>query len=283
MTGLDDVDFNELVVVARSGGEIRSYKAWKRGVVAFNDPKMWRDIEHYDTYFERIDDAAWAMAGYGVIVMDMDAKTAWSFNDYAAPWSFNLPQPNNYKTNPHEKSSTLALLADPSVWNDVALQAYKRNLLGKLEDRRLTLADVLRPDMAPEEALRTLEARGGELRVGPETILVTGGRMVPAGWTVGCEIGQDGPEGLLRAMETWQAGGFPAPAEWDGFDNFMTSAEIPFEDEEFEAYLDEAEDECDEVRDDMIQAHDLARRYRLIKARWEQGAPGARMKGASPG
>ena len=283
MAQLDDVDFNELVVVVRHQGEVSSWKAWKRGLVAFHDPRMWKDTEQYDSYFERIENDAWTMAGYGVVVMDMDTRTTWSFNDYSSPWSFLLPQPTNYKTNPHERRATLALVADPAAWNDVSLLAYDRTALGTLKERKLTLADVLVEGTPPEQALKMLETRSGEIVVKGKPVLTTGGRYVPAGWTVGCEIGQDGPGGLVSAMETWQASGFPMPADWDGFDHFMDNREIPFEDEDFQSYLDEAENEEDEVRDEMIQAHELAKRYRECKERWSQGAPQVRTKGPTPG
>lgn len=280
MATLDEIEFNELVIVARHQGEVSTWKCWKRDICAFNDPKMWQDTKHYSQYFERIENDVWTMAGYGVIVMDLDNKTTWSFNDYSSPWSFLLPNPTHYKTNPTERTAMLALLSDPTAWNYLTTRVHKQSLLGKGERRECTLADLLPEGIAPEDALKLLETSSGDINIEGETLIFLHGRYVPAGWKVGCEIGKDGPDGLIGAMETWLATGLVAPSDWEGFDNFMTRHEVPITDEEFEGYLDEAADEEDEVRCEMIEIYDLARRYRECKTNWSSAqAVVARPKG----
>lgn len=273
MPTLDDTKFNELAIVARHNGQLGVWKGWKRDIGAFTDPQMWRDTSRYDQYFERLDSSDWDLAGYGVIVMDLDTKTVWSFNDYSSPWSFFLPEPHNFKTNPKAEMWFNALFADPASWADFEVKVAKLDLKVRAgrppsyED--LTLEQLLGGERDPDKCMQMLTAQRGELKHGDATYLALGGRHVPKDWTVGCEIGEDGPGGLLNALITWRDTGFPPPRSWDAIDDYMGgSGEYPISDEAFAGFPDEFEEEDPALHDEMHKAYDLATRYRTLREEW---------------
>jgi hypothetical protein len=282
MTTLDDIEYNELAIVARHQGDLSIWKAWKREIGAFTDPRMWRDTSCYNQYFQPLEGKDWDMAGYGVIVMDLDTKTAWSFNDYSSPWSFMLPNPSHFASNKKEKKWIEALLADTSSWKGIKLDVHSRTLIpGKGKRSTMTLEDLLPKGVSGEEALKLICSKDGDVKSNGTTYAMLGGRHLPQGWKVGCEIGQDGPEGLLDALTQWRDTGFPPPRNWEEMDRFMTKFEMPVSDKDIDQYMIGCENEDPECQEDMKQTHLTAIRYQQLKAHWTgiMGSPPARPKG----
>lgn len=113
-----------------------------------------------------------------------------------------------------------------------------------------------------------LSSSSGDFKPNGTKYLFLHGRHVPAGWKVGCEIGQDGPEGLLHALLTWKATGFPPPATWEGVDQFMRSSEIPITADEFTILMHDFAEECVESQQEIRAAYALADAYRELKSTW---------------
>ena len=274
MPTLDDINFNELPIIAKKDGQISVWKAWKRAICAFNDPSMWNDTAQFDQYFTKLDTNDWGMAGYGMIVMDMDSKTAWSFNDYSTPQSFFLPTPQDAALEGGvAPKAIMALLSDPTQWPYVTIKFNDRGFFGSAFDPKEQTLDTLLPaEISAVDAYAALTNIGGEFTIGRTKRLFFQGRYLPSGWTVGCELGQDGPDGLVGALETLQAGGFPPPSDWSGLDDHMSKGDVPTTPDdlaEFEAHM---ADEDTEYQDEAREVAALSTRYQTLKAAWSASA-----------
>lgn len=270
MTTLDEIDWNELAVVARSQGHISVWKAWKRSLAAFNDPRMWEGPEVLDRYFERLDDdMRWGPAGYGVIVIDYDKREVLSVNDYSNPDSFFLLNDNvtwEQQENP-ALAPLRALAARPDQWPyvNITLMGIRG---GKSKTLEVTLDQIV-PAGADESAfLKSITQQRGEIELSERgRFLVMRGSYLPPGWVQHDDRGQEMPDWMIGRLEALCAQGFPPP-DWSLFDaSFESSCDISpqaavdLDDEELEDY------------DGNIR--EQARRYLNLRAKWDTGAVNA--------
>lgn len=285
MSTLDDVEDNELPIIAKENGEITVWKCWKRAICAFNDPAMWEGTAKFADYFEPLDSQEWGMAGYGMIVMDFDAKCAISLNDYSSPASLHFPMDNLIvgEDDPSNKS-LLALLSRPGAWPHVSLVlAPERGLAlraldqltGKapaLQTQVTTLDQLLPAGIDPDSAAALLTIRGGLLKVNGGQYLLVNGEYLPDGWSEVNDQGMAMPGGLLDILQGLKDTGFPPP-RWDGIDDALSgSHELPITDAAIEAVAEGIEEEDPEIQADVRALQDMGRAYIAFKQEWTGAA-----------
>lgn len=279
MRSLDDLEFNELPIIARQGGVISVWGAWKRQLAAFHDPAMWEDVSAFERYFERLDGDAWGFAGYGIVVVDFDTRRVLSSNDWSTPSSLH-PLIANHATLDEEDPKLAPLKAlgrRPDQWSRVSL-----TILGhRAQDRKtVVLSEVLGPAVCeraaanPDEAerlfLAAMTEHRGTLQLGTAgACIVSNGSYLPEGWVQADDRGKEMPEWLIQQLEELRARGFP-PSQWDDIDQRVKEADVPVEDDAIAKMAMEEGEDHELVR--------LARAYQTLKTEWRASAPVVRPK-----
>lgn len=223
MSALPDVDWNELVILARHQGEFSLWGAWKRGLAGFADPRLWESTEHWETYFRPLpQDTAWGPAGYGLVVMDLDTKTAWSMNDYSHPGAIAWVE--GHQRDPADESGVQRalqqLLARPDQWEHVTLRLHKERLTDlvpgvatKVRITKHTLANLLSPEMTAEQRLARMTPQFCKLNLPEGKHLVLSTEFLPGGWQLQDVRGRSDLDVLGAILAHTHAQGFPAPSD----------------------------------------------------------------------
>lgn len=205
-----DADWNELVVARLCDGETSVWKAWRRSIAAFADPRVWSNPETWAEHFERQPNAAWGFAGYGLIAVDMDHRMSISMNDYSVPGSIHLPM-DSLGQDPKEQSGLRALLDQPQHWACARFQLATTPWVGKGKSTWLTLDDIVDRNQTPRDRWEAVTVRRGVLSVrGKPHTLLRGSLDLP-GWTNHNDRGQEDPDFTLRMMSLMRENGFAAP------------------------------------------------------------------------
>jgi hypothetical protein len=286
VSSFDDIQWNELPIVARRNGELSVWKAWKRSIAAFNDPQMWRDDSNFAQYFERQEDNQWGMAGYGIIVVDFDSKRVVSINDYSHPGSFFPPNPLLPSNEDPSRKALLALLAEPAQWSHVIFEVnQEKDLLDTVEqlakigkDEPVKIETVSMENIIPhgstvEQALEaiTLDERR-RVKIDGTSRIFFGANYVPPGWTQQTDLGQEMPKCLLDVLHDFQRAGFPEP-QWEGIEEKLTeSYELPITPEDIEAYIDGYCDDVSELDPEELRElqnmQQMGRDFIALKEKW---------------
>lgn len=269
-TSIDDLAWNELPIVAKQNGEVSVWKAWKRSIAAFADPRLWRSTEAFPEYFERLTSDAWGMAGYGVIVVDFDARQVLSINDFSTPMSLYLPGFGLGQA-PGDPSlpALMRLLSEPEQWPNVTLRVGTPSVVpGVLRAlfknsgtfHEVTLNQALPSGATPQQALNALTLdRLGRTRVAGSSCVFFKGTYHPEGWTQHADVGPGLPEGTLGALLALERAGFPPP-QWSGFDEQVSQGEeLPITHEDLAEPVEDFDD---------AQRREQAQVYLALKRRW---------------
>ena len=287
MATLDDINWNELPIIARENGELSVWRAWKRSIAAFSDPQMWKDTSKFSEYFERLEDNRWGMAGYGMIVVDFDTKQMVSINDYSNPSSLFLPGALTRAGGDPSGKALLALLSDPSQWPNVAIRVGpEKSLLDTvvqavgLGDKEAPLQteviylDKIIPEGATiEQALERITLdRGNTLLIKGASRMVLEGAYLPQGWSETTDMGQAMPRGLLNVLRQFKDAGFPPPV-WEDVEEKLTSSyELPITEEDIQGYIDNYCDDHAELEPGEIEEfqsmQQMGREFLELKAQW---------------
>ena len=276
---IDDIDWNELQVVVRHNGELSFWKAWKRSIAAFNDPRTWEGPEQLDQYFERMEGERWGPSGYGFIIVDYDTKQTLSVNEYSHPGSFYLRQDNVvWETQEDPALAPLKAMASrPDQWKQVVFEGFPGGAAG-LKTVNFTLADLV-PENATEsvflDAITT--SRGTVSPKGLGDLMVSKGKYDPSGWAQHDDLGKDMPGWLIDQLEDLMKRGFPAP-EWPLFDERLEKSDIPVNQEGLSEFIEDEADGDESTADSYTQeVIRETRRYLALKSSW-----GATSKTARP-
>lgn len=212
------LEWNELLIVLKHNNDVTCWTANRRMIESFAGPEVWVKPEIWPTLFaKQPDDSGWGFEGYGLIVIDMDAKTAYSLNDYMSVGAFQLPSDSNIESEPEKtKAGLFKLLGTPSAWPYATIQVAKNTLLGLRVGQPvdMTLDLVLPADASSDEAKSILQSRRGLIQFNGSSWLFLNGNYLPKGWTVLHDRGQEEPEFTIEVLHKLQKAGFPAP-DWD--------------------------------------------------------------------
>lgn len=256
------VHHNELILVSKYQGRVDVWVGWKRALAAFADPRVWESTDQWPDYFTRQDaGVGYGMAGYGLVVMDLDTKQGWSINDFSHPGSFHLP--NDYELEGDDESGARAafaqMLARPDQWASVRFDAFPvgigstlRLLMGRAKSdaaagggssgqnqlQELLLSELADPKKSVEENQRDLVISRGVLTLpGNRAYILLSGKYAPKGWAVSNTLGRSDLEVLEECLTNMKTLGFPPPAR---------DLVLPFvEEQAFESFED-GEIESDE-------------------------------------
>lgn len=224
--GLPAARGNDLVLVCHHEGQVSVWVGWKRALAAFADPRLWEGSAHWGDYFQRQPEGTgWGMAGYGLVVVDVDTRTAWSVNDHATPGTIHLPSTAeaalyNGPAGSDETGARRALgqlLTRPELWGCTAFTVARRSLASALMGRRRapekrSLADLVSPAAGVEKNQALMVLNGGELSIAGKRYLVFTGAYQPSQWSVHSTAGRADLEVLERLIEHARSTGFPPPA-----------------------------------------------------------------------
>lgn len=276
MRTIDDLDCNELVVVARQAGEVSVWGAWKRRLASFHDPAMWEGVEAFPRYFERLE-GAWGHGPYGVVVVDFDRRRVLSMSDWSTPSSFH-PQEARATGVSEENNPALApmkaLARRPDEWRHVTLSTVGvRAAFDTRQSRSLAdlvgEKDLARAHASPEEAERiffaTLTPRRGLFPLSSGSSHFLGGTYLPEGWVQSDDRGAEMPTWLVEALQDLHRAGFPPPS-WEAFDNILGKADMPTTASavaELSASLT-----TDAPDEDTLAIERAARAYQNLKLAW---------------
>ncbi len=220
METLPDVEWNELVILARHQGEFSLWGAWKRGLSAFADPRLWESTADWETYFRPLPKGTgWGPAGYGLVVMDLDTKTAWSLNDYSHPGAIAWVE--SHQRDPADETGAQRaleqLLSRPDQWEHVVLRLHNESPKDFLPGRKVqiaerTLASILSAGMSMEERQETMTPRFCKLRLDDGNHLVLSTEFLPAQWRLQDVRGRSDLDVLEAILTHALDQGFPAPS-----------------------------------------------------------------------
>lgn len=266
MRTLDDLEFNELVVVARQGGEISVWGVWKRRLASFHDPAMWESVDAFPRCFEPLE-GPWGIGPYGVVVIDFDNRRVVSMCDWSTPSSLNALASTGARSSGQEdpdRAPMRALGRRPDQWPCVRLTigsaaALKEQTLPALLGAETYARALASVDEAETIFLDTMTVKHGLSSLLANPVHLQSGTYLPAGWVQADDRDAEMPTWLLDQLQALQETGFPPPA-WDGFDGMMERADVPLSAE----LLDTEEDE---------ELQQCGRRYQDLKRTW--GAPAA--------
>lgn len=213
MTGdLATVQWNELLLVSYHQGQMRLWVGWKRNLSAFADPRLWEDSDAWEDYFRPLPEGTpWGMDGYGLVLVDLDAKKAWSVNDYSHPGAIFLPEYNTLSVRDETagRAALQALMNHPGQWDKVVFSLAKTGLKEcKIEKK--ALSEVVE-GVGGFENLASIATRGGILRLGKADYMLMGGEYEPAGWACLDVRGRGDLEVLLPLLEHARGLGLPRP------------------------------------------------------------------------
>lgn len=237
MTETPKVEWNELVLVARHQGQCSVWTGWRRALAGFADPRLWESTEAWPEYFERLPDGtAWGPDGYGVVLVDLDTKQAWSMNDYSHPGAIFWP--SDHDLNQDDETGAFKarrhLLDRPDQWDKVKLKRHRLSVTDVVRKQprveECTLSDLVSIDQSLDERVATLVLARGELRLPKGTFLVMSTEYLPTGWTALDVRGRGDLEVLEPLLAHARAHGFPPPSA----DLIMGWVENKLEDEEEE-------------------------------------------------
>lgn len=229
---LDDIDWNELAFIGIENGKMSVWSGWRRAISAFNDPSMWRSTENWGNYFQRLPDHEWGPAGYGIVLMDLDARKSFSINDWSSPESVYFPPIDSAGRSDDGPSegALLKLLGEPGEWKNVTIQAFKVNEKGRSPDNKthtFSMDQALPPDADPDTARQTLAmpiTGASRLNNGNHLILRT--TYTPEGWIDPLPISMPDWEKIMWMLEHARGAGLPPP-RWDLIDRAFEKMDIP--------------------------------------------------------
>lgn len=220
---LAPVEANELLLVSRHRGQVDVWVGWKRALGAFADPRLWESTEHWPEHFSRQPPGTpYGPDGYGLVVMDLDARKGWSVNDFTHPGSIVLPH-SHERDHPDETGSRAALaqlLARPDQWPHVALEVTPApGLLDLLKGRKdpiapsiRTLDQILDASAGPDARQAALLQRRGTLAIAGRPHLVSQVHYRPKGWTLATDLERPRIDVLEECLAHLRAEGVPLPS-----------------------------------------------------------------------
>ena len=212
MTEKEGLDWNELLLMSYHQGQMRLWVGWKRNLSAFADPRLWESSEEWENYFRPMPEGTpWGLDGYGLVFVDLDAKKAWSVNDYSHPGAIFLPEYNTLAF-PDKTASSAALLElmnHPDQWDRVVFEVAKTGWRNHKVEKK-TLTQVVE-SVGGFESLGSIATRGGILRLAKKDYMLMGGEYVPTGWECLDVRGRGDLEVLLPLLEHARALGLPRP------------------------------------------------------------------------
>lgn len=209
---LATVEWNELLLVSYHQGQMRVWVGWKRNLSAFADPRLWEDSEAWEDYFRPLPEGTpWGMDGYGLVFVDLDAKKAWSVNDYSHPGAIFLPEYTALAVRDETASRTALreLMNHPGQWDRVVFEVAPMGLK-RCKVVEKTLNEVIE-GVGGFENLASIATRGGILRLGKKDYMLMGGEYVPTGWECLDVRGRGDLEVLLPLLEHARTLGLPRP------------------------------------------------------------------------
>jgi hypothetical protein len=209
---IEGVEWNELLLVSYQKGQMRLWAGWKRNLSAFMDPRLWEDSEAWEGYFRPLPEGTpWGVDGYGLVFMDLDAKKAWSVNDYSHPGYVELPEYQALSVRDHTvgRAALREMMNHPRQWDQVVFSLAKTGLKEcKIEQK--TLSEVVE-GVGGFENLASIATRGGILRLSKTDYMLMGGEYEPAGWACLDVRGRGDLEVLLPLLEHARGLGLPRP------------------------------------------------------------------------
>jgi len=208
------VEWNELMLVSYHRGQMALWAGWKRNLSAFADPKLWEDSAPWEGYFRRLpSDTPWGMDGYGLVFVDLDAKKAWSVNDYSHPGSVLLPAYESLSVRDETvgRAALKELLNHPDQWDRVVFQVARVKMLGKPVMSTKTLTEIIE-GVGGVESLASIATRRGLIRLGKDDHMVFSGEYIPDGWECMDVRGKGDLEVLMPLLQHARSLGLPRPA-----------------------------------------------------------------------
>ena len=272
MRTTDDLEFNEVTVLARQGGQVSVWGCWKRALAAFHDPAMWEGVEAFEKHFDRLAGPTWGPSPYGFVVVDFDTRQVLSANDWSTPSSLHPILANvQWEDGPDPSLAPLqALSLRPDCWPHVRLRVARtglKNLVGGAQDpdiQEVAMDQALGPGATAEDFMAAMRVHGGFSKLPTlGRCMILEGRFLPPGWTQDDDRGQEMPGWMLEQLCSLQARGFPAP-NWSQFDEQMESSELPVNVEA----LDEMREEADAGDPEAQALLEMGLRYQALKKSW---------------